>query len=70
VEKEKEGEAGKDRPEGRQERKISEEEGDPNLQIGKRDGPDPSTDIQLKRAMEILKASRILEKGVVKGNAG
>ena len=67
---EKEGEAGKDRPEGRQERKISEEEGDPNLQIGKRDGPDPSTDVQLKRAMEILKASRILEKSVVKGNAG
>jgi len=70
VEKEKEGEAGKERQEGRQERKISEEEGDPNLQIGKRDGPDPSTDVQLKRAMEILKASRILEKGVVKGNAG
>jgi len=70
MEKEKEGEAGKDRPEGRQERKISEEEGDPNLQIGKRDGPDPSTDVQLKRAMEILKASRILEKSVVKGNAG
>jgi len=70
MEKEKEGEAGKDRPEGRQERKISEEEGDPNLQIGKRDGPDPSTDVQLKRAMEILKANRILEKGVVKGNAG
>jgi len=67
---EKEGEAGKDRPEGRQERKISEEEGDPNLQIGKRDGPDPSTDVQLKRAMEILKGSRILEKGVVKGNEG
>src|SRR3990170_8757770 len=67
---EKEGDAGKDRPEGRQERKISEEEGDPNLQIGKRDGPDPGTDVQLKRAMEILKASRILEKGVVKGNAG
>jgi carboxyl-terminal processing protease len=67
---EKEGEAGKDRPEGRQERKISEEEGDPNLQIGKRDGPDPGTDVQLKRAMEILKASRILEKGVVKGTAG
>jgi len=70
VEKEKEGEAGKDRPEGRQERKISEEEGDPNLQIGKRDGPDPTSDVQLKRAMEILKASRILEKSVVKGNAG
>jgi len=70
VEKGKEGEAGKDRPEGRQERKISEEEGDPNLQIGKRDGPDPTADVQLKRAIEILKASRILEKGVVKGNAG
>ena len=70
VEKEKEGEVGKDRPEGRQERKISEEEGDPNLQIGKRDGPDPTSDVQLKRAMEILKASRILEKSVVKGNAG
>jgi carboxyl-terminal processing protease len=67
---ETEGEAGKDRPEGRQERKISEEEGDPNIQLGKRDGPDPGTDVQLKRAMEILKASRILEKGVVKGNAG
>lgn len=67
---EREGEAGKDRPEGRQERKISEEEGDPNLQIGRRDGPDPSTDIQLKRAMEILKGSRILEKGMAKGNAG
>ena len=69
MEKEKEGEAGKERQEGRKERKISEEEGDPNLQIGKRDGPDPSTDVQLKRAMEILKASRILEKRVVKGNA-
>ncbi len=67
---EKEGEAGKDHPETRQERKISEEEGDPSLQIGKREGPDPITDIQLKRAMEILKASRILEKGLVKGNGG
>jgi carboxyl-terminal processing protease len=67
---EKEGEPGKDRQEGRQERKISEEEGDPNLQIGKRNGPDPSADVQLKRAMEILKGSRILEKGMVKGNAG
>ncbi|HLC20885.1 MAG TPA: S41 family peptidase, partial [Candidatus Methylomirabilis sp.] len=69
-EKEKEGEAGKERPEGRQERKISEEEGDPTLQIGKREGPDPNIDVQLKRAMEILKASRILEKGFAKGNAG
>jgi carboxyl-terminal processing protease len=67
---EKEGEAGKERPEVRQERKISEEEGDPNLQIGKKEGPDPNTDVQLKRAMEILKASRILEKGFAKGNAG
>jgi carboxyl-terminal processing protease len=67
---EKEAEAGKERPEGRPEKKISEEEGDPSLQIGKREGPDPNTDIQLKRAMEILKASRILEKGFAKGNAG
>ncbi|MGH7411763.1 MAG: S41 family peptidase [Candidatus Methylomirabilis sp.] len=67
---EKEGETGKERSEGRQERKISEEEGDPNLQIGKREGPDPSSDVQLKRAMEILKASLILEKGYVKRNAG
>ncbi len=67
---EKEAEAGKERPEGRQEKKISEEEGDPSLQIGKREGPDPNTDVQLKRAMEILKASRILEKGFAKGNAG
>lgn len=67
---EKEGETGKDRPEGRRERKISEEEGDPNLQIGKRNGPDPANDVQLKRAMEILKASLILEKGFVKRNTG
>jgi carboxyl-terminal processing protease len=67
---EKEAETGKERPEGRQEKKISEEEGDPSLQIGKREGPDPNTDVQLKRAMEILKASRILEKGFAKGNAG
>ncbi len=67
---EKEGEAGKERSDGRQERKISEEEGDPNLQIGKREGPDPSSDVQLKRAMEILKASLILEKGFVKRSSG
>ncbi len=67
---EKEAETGKERPEGRPEKKISEEEGDPSLQIGKREGPDPDTDVQLKRAMEILKASRILEKGFAKGNAG
>ncbi len=67
---EKEGEAGKERPEGRQEKKISEQEGDPNLQIGKREGPDPNTDVQLKRAIEILKASRILEKGLAKGTTG
>ncbi len=67
---EKEGEPAKDRPNGRQDRKISEEEGDPNLQLGKRDGPDPGSDIQLKRAIEILKATQILEKGLVKRNAG
>ncbi len=67
---EKEAEAAKERPGGRPEKKISEEEGDPSLQIGKREGPDPNTDVQLKRAMEILKASRILEKGFAKGNAG
>ncbi|MDD5559798.1 S41 family peptidase [Candidatus Methylomirabilis sp.] len=67
---EKEGEPIKVQAEKRQEKKISEEEGDASLQIGKREGPDPNSDIQLKRAMEILKASRIIEKGFVKGNAG
>ena len=67
---EKESEPGKDRPEKRQEKKISEEEGDASLQISRREGPDPNSDIQLKRAMEILKASQILEKGFVKGSAG
>ncbi len=67
---EKESEPGKERPERRQEKKISEEEGDVTLQIGKREGPDPSTDVQLKRAMEILKASQIIEKGFTKGSAG
>lgn len=67
---EKESESGKERPERRQEKKISEEEGDVTLQIGKREGPDPNTDIQLKRAMEILKASQIIEKGFTKGSAG
>ncbi len=67
---EKEGEPGKDRPNGRQDRKISEEEGDPSLQIGKRDGPDPGSDVQLKRAIEILKATQILEKGFARGHTG
>jgi hypothetical protein len=67
---EKESDLEKGRPERRQEKKISEEEGDATLQIGKRDGPDPDTDIQLKRAMEILKATQIIEKGFVKGSAG
>jgi carboxyl-terminal processing protease len=67
---EKESEPGKERPERRQEKKISEEEGDVTLQIGKREGPDPSTDVQLKRALEILKASQIIEKGFAKGSAG
>ena len=67
---EKESEPAKERPEKRQEKKISEEEGDASLQISKREGPDPNSDVQLKRAMEILKASQILEKGFVKGSAG
>jgi len=67
---EKESEPGKERPEKRQEKKISEEEGDASLQISRREGPDPNSDIQLKRAMEILKASQIIEKGFVKGSAG
>lgn len=67
---EKESDLEKGRPERRQEKKISEEEGDTTLQIGKRDGPDPDTDVQLKRAIEILKATRIIEKGFTKGNAG
>jgi carboxyl-terminal processing protease len=70
VEAEKEGETGKERTEGRRDRKISEEEGDPTLQIGRRDGPDPASDLQLKRAMEILKASLILERGIVKRSEG
>lgn len=68
--KDKEGEMSRERPERREEKKISEEEGDVTLQIGKREGPDPATDIQLKRAMEILKATQIIEKGFVKGSAG
>jgi carboxyl-terminal processing protease len=67
---EREGEAGREPSNGRQDRKISEEEGDPSLQIGRRDIPDPVTDIQLKRAIEILKASQILEKGLVKRTKG
>ena len=67
---EKESEPAKERPEKRQEKKISEEEGDASLQISRKEGPDPNSDVQLKRAMEILKASQILEKGFVKGSAG
>jgi len=66
----KDSEPSKERSEKREEKKISEEEGDATLQIGKREGPDPNTDIQLKRAIEILKASQILEKGLGKEHAG
>lgn len=46
--------------ERRQERKISEEEGEP---AGLKREIDPKSDVQLQRAIEILKASRILERG-------
>jgi len=46
--------------EPRQERKISEEEGEP---ASLKREIDPKSDVQLQRAIEILKASRILERG-------
>jgi len=41
--------------------KIGDQEGE-GIEIGRRDVADPQKDIQLQRAMEILKATRILEK--------
>ncbi len=41
--------------------KIGEQEGE-GIDIGRRDVAEPQKDIQLQRAMEILKATRILEK--------
>jgi len=41
--------------------KIGDQEGE-NVEIGRRDVADPAKDVQLQRAMELLKAMRILEK--------
>jgi hypothetical protein len=43
------------------EQRIGDQEG-PGAEIGRRDVADPAKDIQLQRAIEILKATRILEK--------
>jgi carboxyl-terminal processing protease len=51
------------------ERKISEEEGEPGVEIGRRDPADPKKDLQLQRAIEILKASQIFDRGVPKAAA-
>jgi carboxyl-terminal processing protease len=41
--------------------KIGEQEGE-GVEIGRRDAADPSKDLQLQRAMELLKGMRIFEK--------
>jgi carboxyl-terminal processing protease len=43
------------------EQRIGDQEGE-GIEIGRRDVADPQKDIQLQRAVEILKATRILEK--------
>jgi carboxyl-terminal processing protease len=43
------------------EQKIGEQDGE-GIEIGKRDVADPAKDIQLQRAMEILKATRIFDR--------
>jgi carboxyl-terminal processing protease len=53
------------RPEGGpspRERKIGEEEGDASQPLGRR-APDLKADIQLARAVDILKANLILDRG-------
>jgi carboxyl-terminal processing protease len=47
-----------------QERKIGDEEGDANVPIGRPEVGDVKSDVQLQRALEILKATRILERSV------
>jgi carboxyl-terminal processing protease len=44
------------------ERKIGEQEGDPSQPLGRR-APDAKTDVQIARAVEILKANLILDRG-------
>ncbi len=46
------------------EKKIGEEEGDASIQIGRPEVGDTKNDVQLQRAVEILKATRILERTV------
>jgi len=46
------------------EQKIGDQEGE-GIEVGRRDVADPQKDIQLQRAIEILKATRILEKNDV-----
>ena len=46
------------------EQRIGDQEGE-GIEIGRRDVAEPQKDIQLQRAMEILKATRILEKNGV-----
>jgi len=50
------------RPVPPKERKIGEEDGDPAVSIGRPEVGDVKTDVQLQRALEILKATKILEK--------
>ena len=47
-----------------QERKIGDEEGDAGAPIARPEVGDAKSDIQLQRALEILKATRILERSV------
>ena len=44
------------------ERKIGDEEGDTSVPLGRPEAGDVKSDVQLQRAVEILKATRILEK--------
>ncbi len=48
-------------PQQTREQKIGEQEGE-GVEIGKRDVADPTKDIQLQRAVEILKATRIFDR--------
>jgi len=49
--------------------KIGEQEGE-GVEIGRRDVADPQKDVQLQRAIEILKATRILDKDKTKSAGG
>lgn len=51
------------------EQRIGDQEGQ-GVEIGRRDVADPAKDLQLQRAIEILKATRILEKNGAPAKAG